>query len=314
MSFPVVFRNRNRSLVLWGCILVTLGISPWKNYDSVNLPKSLILSSFAFALIAFHFFYRKTELKIIDMKMLVLCAIFIISLSLPLLFTEAPLNQQFWGIFGRGNGWLSYACLLVMFYSASLFTQYFDFIKLINAFIVTASILSVYALIQFGGKDPIPWSQKMVIATLGNINFLSAFFGMTSLAAVSLAISGDTGTLKKVFLFSLTLIDLFLVQFTGSIQGIMLFCGGSLLIIYLKFRNNLGFHNLRYFYLIFVTLSLTAVIAGLANQGPLARYIFAPSVLFRADYWHAGFKISLAHPFFGVDLILTETIIGNFAV
>jgi O-antigen ligase len=294
--------HRVSQLVIFGASIITIVVSPWTNFDSINLPKLLITSSIGFSLFGILLASRTRVVDYLEKPLLVSILIFLLFLTLPLLFTAAPLNQQFWGMFGRGNGWLSYFSSLVFFVASTMLIRRSDYVKLINVFVGTAVILTVYAVIQYIGQDPVPWSQKMVFATLGNINFLSAFFGLTSLAAVSLALTPKISNPVRFSLFMLVSLDMFLVYTTKSIQGIMLFFGGLVFVLFFKFRVHPFFLRLKYLYFSLISVVFILVITGLTNKGPLASLVFAPSVLFRADYWHAGWKISLAHPVFGVGL------------
>jgi O-antigen ligase len=301
MNIRVIPKNLN-SLVIYGASATTLAVSPWINYDSTNLPKLLLLSGVAFSLITILASSRKFEIFKWEKPVILVSTLFFIFLSLPLLTTKSPINQQFWGMFGRNNGWLAYFCSLVFFLTTTRLNHLKEFRRLLNVFIGTAVVVTTYAIIQYLGLDPIPWSQKMVIGTLGNINFLSAFFGMTSLAAFSLFLQVKIKTFHRLLLLSLILLDMFLVFTTKSIQGIMLFIAGVALILFLRFRESRIFKKVRLLYVVFISCGVLLTVSGLFNKGPLASFVFAPSVEFRADYWHAGWKISLSHPIFGVGL------------
>jgi hypothetical protein len=41
---------------------------------------------------------------------------------------------------------------------------------------------------------------------------------------------------------------------------------------------------------------------GSLNRGPLASVLYKDSVIYRGDYWFAGWKMTMDHPFFGVGL------------
>jgi hypothetical protein len=48
-------------------------------------------------------------------------------------------------------------------------------------------------------------------------------------------------------------------------------------------------------------LALLAAFGSL-DKGPLAKILHQNSVIYRGDYWHAGWKMSIEHPWFGVGL------------
>lgn len=293
---------RSRQWITFGCSAITIIVSPWKNYDSINLIKLCLLSAIALSIFALFLLSRNQSIWKNDKTVSACGLFFLLALTLPLLASSAPITQQFWGMFGRGNGWLSYASSLVFFIVATQFSRLREFENLVKSIVITAGILTIYALIQFFGYDPIPWSQKMVIATLGNINFLSAFFGLSSLAATCLLLSSNKRVIFRLIFLSLVAVDLLLVLSTKSIQGVMLFLGGLVLIIYLRLREFSWFVKIRLVYFGGVTSLFVLTVLGLTNRGPFASFVFAPSVLFRADYWHAGWKMTLAHPWFGVGL------------
>jgi hypothetical protein len=47
---------------------------------------------------------------------------------------------------------------------------------------------------------------------------------------------------------------------------------------------------------------VVVVVIGTLNKGPLASILYKPSVTYRGDYWRAGWKMTVEHPFFGVGL------------
>jgi O-antigen ligase len=298
----LLIEAKARQWITFGCAAITIVVSPWRNFDSINLIKLCLLSAIALSIVAMFLISRNQSVWRHD-KAVFACGIFFLSaLTLPLFASNAPITQQFWGMFGRGNGWLAYASALVFFIVATQFSRLREFENLVKSIVMTAGILTVYALVQFFGYDPIPWSQKMVIATLGNINFLSAFFGLSSLAATSLFLSNNKKTIHRLALLALVIVDLLLVLSTKSIQGVMLFLGGLVLVIYLRLREFSWFVKTRLIYFGAVTSLFVVTVLGLTNRGPFASFVFAPSVLYRADYWHAGWKMTIAHPWFGVGL------------
>ena len=108
---------RARQIAIFGSAAITIAVSPWLNFDSTNLPKVLVLTGLAFAIVALYISSPGKPLWSVDKPLLLTSALFLVFLTLPLFFTSAPLNQQFWGMFGRSNGWLSYFSCLVFSWS-----------------------------------------------------------------------------------------------------------------------------------------------------------------------------------------------------
>lgn len=290
-------------ILLWVGPAVTLMVNPWTNYDPISLPKMLTLSIFSGAVFALLISSRLISIASIPKAFSVLIVVFIFGLTLSLLFSGAPLNQQFWGAFGRNTGYLTYISLLIIMVGVALMQTISFYEALTKVFMLTSAPMTAYCVIQYFGKDPIPWSEKGVFGTLGNINFLSAFLGMT---AVMFLIQGFNSalslSLRILFFFKVTL-DLFLIYSTGSIQGPMIFLAGSAIfgvLLILRFKR-LKLLSLAVFSSAITTFAIL-VLLGLRNIGPLAQFVFQPSVLFRQDYWHAGWQMTLDKPLFGVGL------------
>jgi hypothetical protein len=79
---------------------------------------------------------------------------------------------------------------------------------------------------------------------------------------------------------------------------------GLFALIFLAIRNYKGKLSLLYsgVYFIVLLMSLTAGIFGLLNKGPLSPLLFQQSLVFRTDYIHAGWEMTLEKPIFGVGL------------
>jgi hypothetical protein len=109
---------------------------------------------------------------------------FVMWMFVVLLVSGAPLNQQFWGVFGRNNGLLNYFSLVVILIAVAVIQKRSFYNKLVDALVLTAVPATAYALVQVAGRDPISWSVMAPFATLGNVNFSSAFFGLASICAI----------------------------------------------------------------------------------------------------------------------------------
>ena len=298
-----VVNLRLSKILLWVGPVVTLAVNPWTNYDPISLPKMLALSIFAFAALGLLISSRQLNFSKIPKPFSALFAFLLAGLTLSMVFSGAPLNQQFWGSFGRNTGYLTYLSFAIIMISVSLIQRPQFYAELAKALMWTSVPMTIYCCIQYVGRDPIPWSEKGVFGTLGNINFLSAFLGMTSIMFFIQALN-PLLKLNIRFIFMLkVLIDLYLIYSTGSIQGPLIFLAGIVIFGYLYiFRLKAHTTKLLTLYSVIVITFASLVLLGLRNLGPLAKTVFQPSVLFRQDYWHAGWQMTLNKPFFGVGL------------
>jgi O-antigen ligase len=298
--------SRVGQIISYTGILTTLVVNPWTNYDPISLPKmaALIAGSFAAGTIFFanrsQFFDRFSRIEKI------ILSVFPLSLFIPFLFSGADLAQQFWGVFGRNTGLISYLALALLMIATASLQRVEVYERIIYFFILSSIPLTAYCLVQFFNLDPIPWSEHFVFGTLGNVNFLSAFLAMTSLATVSYGLLANLKISSRLVLFSYAGLKMFLASSTDSIQGPVIFAIGiALLPVFLILTKKRGkkfnFSFLLPYFLILL-LGFVALVFGLFNRGPLARVIFQPSVTFRGDYMHAGWEMLLRRPFTGVGM------------
>jgi len=301
MQFSITYKRLAQALLIVGP-LASLAVSPTSNYDPINLIKILFISSiafFCFGLILSSFKYSMNRLS---KKFWILVSLFILSMISTLFLSGAPFTQQIWGSFGRNTGFLTYFSLLMILISTALIQETLFYHKIVHVLLFTALPMTAYCLVQYAGLDPVGWSEKHPFGTLGNINFSSAFFGISSICAVALIFERKFSITLRIGLGFLVAVDMFIVLSTGSIQGFMIFIAGTGLLIYLYMRSNIKYRLIKIPYVLLSIFGVAITIFGLSNKGPLAKFLFAPSILFRTDYWHAGWVMTLEHPFFGVGL------------
>jgi O-antigen ligase len=299
-----IAQHRIYQILLFSGPLITLAVNPWTSYDPIGLPKMLLLASFATSL-GFLLISRKNEVRAkLPRATWIIFATFATWLVVSMFFSGAPLQQQFWGSFGRNTGFLTYVSLLTILIATAILSSRDYYAGLTKALVGTALPMTAYCLVQMAGKDPIGWSEFATFGTLGNVNFLSAFFGMTSLACLALASYSSFKFSSRSLLAALGLLDIYIAFSTGSIQGVVIFIAGIFALLAIRLRYFKGKIKISLIGLYIITLitSVTTGTLGLVNKGPLAQFLFQPSVIFRSDYIHAGWEMTLGKPLFGVGL------------
>ena len=294
--------NRISQLLLLVGPLATLAVSPFSNYDPINLIKILFVSSLAFSILGFMVYLKKGARSRIDIGLLVGSIGFVIWMFVVMVVSGAPLNQQTWGMFGRSTGALTYVALIIILLGTVVVQRTAFYNKLVNTIVITSIPVTGYALIQVSGNDPISWSEMAPFATLGNINFSSAFFGLASLCATVLLFAKHIKVGVKILMGLLVIINLAIILETESIQGIMIYFAGVGIagFFYLRSKPKLKMLKIPYIVASFITLVLTVM--AVLNQGPLAKFVFGNTILFRYDYWYAGWMMTLKNPLFGVGM------------
>ena len=282
--------------------LATLVVSPWSNYDPINPIKLLIVTTLAFATLGI-IISEKSVLKAKQNRLIVVAVIiFCVAMFSTFFLSSAPKSQQFWGSFGRNTGFLTYFSLILVLCACAMLNDKLFYEKNLKYLFITALPMTFYCLIQVAKLDPIPWSEKYPFGTLGNINFSSAFFGLSSIAGVGFLFSKSLSKFVKFSIASIVIADLGIALSTGSIQGPMIFLSAMSLMGFYIIRKSPNLRKISIPYLLLTIAGIVFSILGLSNKGPFAKFLFAPSIIFRTDYWHAGWKMTITHPVFGVGL------------
>jgi len=161
-------------------------------------------------------------------------------------------------------------------------------------------VVTSYTLLQLLELDPINWSQKIMVATLGNINFMSSFLGLTAISYTSRFILEKQSITSKSYYFCLTALNLYLIFTSRSIQGVGVFLAGISVLIAFFVRRKLSF--MKSLLLLSFTSALgLLLLLGTAGLGPLA-IMRQDTVIFRIDYWRAGINMTASNPINGVGL------------
>lgn len=284
--------------------LTTLIVTPWISFDPISLPKMVALSTLSFFGAALLLVNQRQLLYTLDRKIRYSVLMFLLVMVLAIIFNDSQLQQQIFGVFGRNTGALAYLSLFLILLCAAVLQKNFLYKRLLNSLIFTSTVMTVYAIVQILGKDPVKWSQYDTFGTLGNINFLSAFFGLSTITLVALTFDKSFNVKIRSLMLIKAIIDSCIVLSTGSIQGIMMILAGIGIIGFL-FIYSQSFKLRTSILSAYIMAGLGAiglVSLGLFNKGPLAGFIFQPSVIFRGDYWHAGWALTMKDPFLGAGL------------
>jgi hypothetical protein len=96
------------------------------------------------------------------------------------------------------------------------------------------------------------------------------------------------------------LIFIFTLYFTQSTQGYIVLAAALLVFLLL-----LTWYGKRLFFFFLISsgaiVGVTAI-AGMLNKGPLAYYLYKPSVQSRGDFWRSAFNTANANPVFGTGI------------
>ncbi len=261
--------------------LITLAMTPWWNEDSLIIPKLIIL----FCIASYFIPFVITSLKIIKSNKLTLASNLVSMLMLfqivfVLIFTNAPIEQQFYGRFGRGLG-IATEISLIIFFLVMLNNMTIGKIdKIFIPLILSGLVTSVYSISQYYGYDFFNWQTRTngIIGTLGNPNFQSSFAALTLVPTLTYF-----GRNKKYSYLSIlsSAVLLYTIYICESTQGYIatLISVGVFTLFYFYSKNKYLFFG----FLVVGITSLFLVFQGMINSGPFASVLYKYSVKSRGE-------------------------------
>ena len=295
--------TRLTSILSWGSLLITLIVTDRLNTDPANLGKMLALSVVAFSLVPFLVLnYRELIRKSKSAPILIGSLMIVMGISI--ILSPNTLERGVYGAFGRNTGLLTYSCLCIVFLSVLLISKENSFRRILNSFYLAGVFNVAYCLLAEAGFDIFTWLNpyKSVLGTFGNPNFIGAFMGIfVTLLSVRLFEVNQKITsraMNAVLLF----LSLFVVYLSEALQGLLIAAFGISLSIFFKLRSILKTSRILHVYFGSVAFLAFFAVLGIFRQGPLANFLYKPSVTFRWEYWKAGFEMGKSNIFSGVGL------------
>ena len=290
-------------LLSWTALMATLAVTPWASYDPINVPKQAVIAVGGF--VAFGALWtNRRSISDRRYRMIQFFALaFIVDLILVFLVSGTNPAQEFFGTFGRATGLVSYLSLCFLLLTAAIAASTKVLTRFVWVLLIAGGLSIAYGVVQIVGVDPIKWVNQYspVIGFLGNPNFQSSFVGLSGILAISILISQDIKLATRLGYFVYVVVALYVIKETDSQQGFLVFAGGAV-IVGLIWISSSKVKFLTIPSLIAGAIGFVLVTLGTLNSGPLAGLLYKDSVTYRGDYWRAGWKMTLEHPFFGVGL------------
>jgi O-antigen ligase len=290
-------------ILVWTAFFATLMVAPWSAYDPVNVPKLavIVIGGFSAAgILASNLsVVMDSRYRFVSM----LAGLFILDLLAVLLLAGSNFYQEFFGTFGRATGFLAYVSLTLLLLGASVVSNRPVIQKFSISLILAGLLSSIYGLFQSLGIDGFDWvnAYSPVIGFLGNPNFQSSFVGFSGVAAFAYVLSNNTSRPYRVAGVIYLALSSYVIYKTDSQQGFLVLLGGIGIVILIRIPTS-KLASLKYPTIILGSLVVLFVTLGSLNKGPFGAILYKPSVTYRGDYWRAGWKMTIDHPFFGVGL------------
>ena len=286
-------------LVVYMAVVISLVFTPI-NIDALIIPKVALL--FTLAMYILPELVTKIKEFFSDPKLLLLliiCTAIIFQMIIVMLLSDAPFEQEFFGRTGRGLGFSTFFSVVILILCMAIFSKINDSNFIIFWLSLSGLVSSLYALTQRFGFDIFNWESRTngIIGTLGNPNFQSSFTAMTLIPILVYSFSQST---KYVVMPFNLLIFISTLYFTQSTQGYVVLSAAALVFLLL-----FTWYGKRVFFSLLISGGILAgvvAIAGMLNKGPLAYYLYKPSVQSRGDFWRSAFNTANANQVFGTGI------------
>lgn len=218
-------KNNWHWLYFWGiCIILCL---PILNIEPLFYPPDwgkvvvfrFIMTVLLFAF-AYQFFYRKTELKLPDIKKnkiaWALCGLFLIYF-ISSIFSVDPLFS-FWGSPLRSGGFVNFAFYILFCFLVFFVSEKEDWKKYLNLSIIVAIPICLLAFVQYYkifSNIFMPAGDGRPSSTIGNPIFLGVYLLLLLFIAFSFGIKENIKW-KKIYYFTCVALFLLTILITGS--------------------------------------------------------------------------------------------------
>lgn len=287
-----------------GNFLVTIFVLTNGVTDPVNAPKLLLLGGEAGALALLIIAFYGKSLVLRHKFLILMIFIFISTALLTSILSNAPFVQNFYGIYGRNTGLLTYLFLSLILISAANLKSINSYNKLILSLLCAGGVNLLYCLWVLLFGDFIAWNNPYgnILGTFGNPNFIGSFLGIIFSVFFTWLIKPAFPFKYRIVTLIILLLTAYEIQSSNAVQGKIVAAGGSFLVLFFWLRTHLKFKYFQIPYTLMVTIFAAFAIAGALQKGPLTQFIYKTSVSLRGEYWAAGFRMGMDHPFWGVGM------------
>ena len=298
-----LYKPSSIKFLIFGVAIITLYFNA-KAADPFNTMKLIILlivSGWLLGHLISSYREHPIKAKSSDLSPIVLCVIFVLTLTISTFFTD-PLIVGLIGDTQRRNGLLQYFGVTIIFLYASRVIDHLSALIIYKVAIFLGLILSTYGLIQLAGKDFVQWKNpyNAMISTLGNPNFASSMLAiLTTIAIFSLSIQ-KFSKFYKILAILVILASCTAIILSESRQGIFV-----IFFSIIFFASHYYYLNKKKIGVMVICISIflsVLAIMGMLQKGPLVSLLYKDSLSVRGYYWRAGLEMFKDNPFTGVGV------------
>jgi O-antigen ligase len=270
--------------------------------DPVNVPKLFALGGVSVAAVTIAFSRGWKILWQESRAIVILSILFLLGSANAIIASDGPFVQNFYGVYGRNTGFLTYFLLLLVLLATLTLRRESSFRWLIRGLLISGGVNVLYCLwaIQFG--DFIPWNNPYgeILGTFGNPNFIGAFLGIFTSVLIAYSLRPGVTWYLRAGILSLFLVSLYEIIQSSAIQGRVVAAGGLAIIGFYYIRSRFKGNLIAIIYSVGIMAAGAIALLGALQIGPLTKYIYKTSVSLRGEYWQAGWNMALDKPFTGV--------------
>lgn len=291
-------------LLAIGALLVTVFITTGSVTDPVNETKLLMLGAVGCgALVLFIARGFKQGMEASKVAILATCSFIVFSLF-AVISSNLPVTQNFYGVFGRNTGFVTYLLLAGVLLGATTLSDLKSFRWLTYSLLSAGIVNILYCgwVIAFG--DFVAWNNPYgnILGLFGNPNFIGAFLGIWVSAASAFLLAPALENWKRFLLALLILLALYEVYKSHAVQGVVVTSAGVATVVFFFIRSRTKSSIPVTIYSSGVLFFGVLALLGALQKGPLAQIVYKTSVSLRGSYWNAGIQMGLQHPFTGVGM------------
>jgi O-antigen ligase len=214
--------------------------------------------------------------------------------------SQMPFLRSAFGAYGRGNGAFYYTAAVLVFllsFTFSISKELLQFEKMMKVF---SWIVAVYALMQSIGIDFVALETKglrTTVLTLGNSNFAGGLLAVLFTWLLILEVGKKSHRISDLLLILAIFIGTINTQAT---QGIFVEILATLVALTIYLKDKYPNKKVLALLISFWGISLTGVLMGILQLGPLAQFFSKQSFRLRTEYWQYGIQLIRDNFWFGV--------------
>jgi hypothetical protein len=286
-----------------GASFTTIFVLSGNITDPVNVTKLFSLGVVAIAALSVLLF-SDLKARLRNYRSAVIVTLFFVLAAFnSIIFSASPFSQNFYGAYGRNNGFLTYAFLAVILLGSLSLTTRTTFNSVLVALFVAGLVNIVYCLWVISFGDFVGWSNPYgnILGTLGNPNFIGSFLGIFLAAFVAFAAAKNAPRLYRYGSLIVVPLTAFEIIDSHAIQGRVVAVLGIGIVIFYQIRSRFS-NAILWLYVAFAASVGTIALLGALQIGPLTKYIYKTSVSLRGQYWLSGWNAGESHLFTGVGM------------